>query len=426
LTSSHYKQKQNTKHRIVQATNRLVLDISYLYGTASGSLILIIGAYRIILKCGWHKHLLSDYQTPEPVRSYLQQPAIMPSIGPGLPPHFAKRKRSIDDHESPNSPPRKVQAATAPSFVGPPSKNPDELDLEDDSDDDYGPSVPTTKAARPPPNRIVGPALPPSHNPDELDLEDDSSDDGYGPSKPTTTDQSVPKRVLGPAPPPANVSEMPLHPADDSDDSDDDYGPSLPPAPGTAAHTAFLSAQRVAAEKRTSSTATAKPQRAEWMLAPPSSGDWTGRVDPTKLKNRKFASGKGAKAPAEKSGISAIWTETPEEKLRRLEDEVLGRKDAATSSSKPKPGSGLDKEEAATARRIQEYNDRNRSKSLYDERAERKEKEGKKEEEDDPSKRGFDREKDMALGGRLGHGQKKEMLAKAADFGTRFQKGRYL
>jgi len=47
-------------------------------------------------------------------------------------------------------------------------------------------------------------------------------------------------------------------------------------------------------------------------------------------------------------------------------------------------------------------------------------------EDDDPSKRGFDREKDMALGGRLGNGQKKEMLAKAADFGSRFQKGRYL
>ena len=49
-----------------------------------------------------------------------------------------------------------------------------------------------------------------------------------------------------------------------------------------------------------------------------------------------------------------------------------------------------------------------------------------KEKEDDPSKRGFDREKDMALGGRVGHVQKRDMLAKAADFGSRFQKGRYL
>lgn len=167
------------------------------------------------------------------------------------------------------------------------------------------------------------------------------------------------------------------------------------------------------------------------MLAPPTDSDWTGRVDPTKLKNRKFASGKGAKAPAEKSGISAIWTETPEEKRQRLEDEVLGRKEAATSGRGGGDKKGisreLEKEEEATARKIAEYNEKNRGKSLLEEREMLKEKKGEKiEEDDDPSKRGFDREKDMALGGRLGHGQKREMLAKAADFGSRFQKGRYL
>jgi hypothetical protein len=161
------------------------------------------------------------------------------------------------------------------------------------------------------------------------------------------------------------------------------------------------------------------------MLAPPTDSDWTSRVDPTKLKNRKFASGKGSKAPAEKSGVSAIWTETPEEKRRRLEDEVLGRKDKdASSGSLTVKGEGESREDRETARRIKEYNERNRNKSLMDEKNERGG--GVKEKEDDPSKRGFDREKDMALGGRLGHGAKKEMLAKAADFGNRFQKGRYL
>jgi hypothetical protein len=163
------------------------------------------------------------------------------------------------------------------------------------------------------------------------------------------------------------------------------------------------------------------------MLAPPSDSDWTSRVDPTKLKNRKFASGKGAKAPAEKSGVSAIWTETPEEKRQRLEDEVLGRKDKVSSSTKNLGvGSGgdsrEDREAEETARRIREYNERNRSRSLMEEHKGS----GGKEKEDDPSKRGFDREKDMALGGRLGHGEKREMLAKARDFGSRFQKGKYL
>ncbi|KAI9047613.1 hypothetical protein LZ554_008326 [Drepanopeziza brunnea f. sp. 'monogermtubi'] len=326
----------------------------------------------------------------------------MPSVGPQLPPHLAKRKRSTDDDETPTSPPRKVQAATAP------------------------------------PPRTLGPTLPPTANPDELDL-DDSSEDEYGPSvpEPESTIQPIPspapkRRVLGPAPPPANLAERPSYPADDSSsDSDDDFGPSLPPAPGSAAETAMFAQQKEEAERSAAAAASAKPQRAEWMLAPPTDADMSGRVDPTKLKNRKFASGKGAKAPAEKSGISAIWTETPEEKRQRLEDEVLGRKDVATGSrgggTKKDISRELEKEEIATAKRIAEYNEKNRGRSLYEEREKAKESKGEKvEEDDDPSKRGFDREKDMALGGRLGHGQKREMLAKAADFGSRFQKGRYL
>jgi hypothetical protein len=109
---------------------------------------------------------------------------------------------------------------------------------------------------------------------------------------------------------------------------------------------------------------------------------------------------------------------------------VLGRAEVATSSrgngSGKKREEGESKEDEATARRIREYNEKVRGKSLYEERRERKEKDGTKEEEDDPSKRGFDREKDMALGGRMGHGEKREMLVKAKDFGSRFQKGSFL
>lgn len=50
----------------------------------------------------------------------------------------------------------------------------------------------------------------------------------------------------------------------------------------------------------------------------------------------------------------------------------------------------------------------------------------KKEKEDDPSKRAFDYEKDMGGGMKIGHAQRKEMLNKAADFGSRFSKGSYL
>jgi hypothetical protein len=47
-------------------------------------------------------------------------------------------------------------------------------------------------------------------------------------------------------------------------------------------------------------------------------------------------------------------------------------------------------------------------------------------EEDDPSKRTFNREKDIAGGRKINHQQKKEMLNRAADFGSRFSSGSYL
>ena len=49
-----------------------------------------------------------------------------------------------------------------------------------------------------------------------------------------------------------------------------------------------------------------------------------------------------------------------------------------------------------------------------------------KQEEDDPTKRAFDYQKDMGSGNKIGHAQKAEMLKKAKDFGSRFSGGSYL
>lgn len=46
--------------------------------------------------------------------------------------------------------------------------------------------------------------------------------------------------------------------------------------------------------------------------------------------------------------------------------------------------------------------------------------------DDDPSKRVFDREKDMGSGMRIGHSQRQEMLKKASDFSSKFSGGSYL
>jgi len=158
------------------------------------------------------------------------------------------------------------------------------------------------------------------------------------------------------------------------------------------------------------------------MLAPPTASGYSER-DPTKMRNRKFAS-----KPASSSGpstVSTIWTETPEEKLKRLQDSVLGRADKNTDTA---PKLGKSQEEGERKRRIATNIESQRGKSLYAEHQGRREKEGKRveEEEDDPSKRGFDREKDMALGGKIGTAQRRELMNKAADFGGRFSKGSFL
>lgn len=65
---------------------------------------------------------------------------------------------------------------------------------------------------------------------------------------------------------------------------------------------------------------------------------------------------------------------------------------------------------------------KHRGKSLYDDHQKTK----PQEKEDDPSKRAFDREKDVGGGMKIGHAKRKEMLNRASDFGSRFAGGSYL
>ena len=184
-----------------------------------------------------------------------------------------------------------------------------------------------------------------------------------------------------------------------------------------------------------------RPQREDWMLQPPKQEDWSTRVDPTKLRNRKFNTGKGSKAPNQQSSVdSRLWTETPEQKRQRLEDEVMGitqrATDDQTASKKKKKNPDRDE---ATVRKIKEYTvrlvvfaylsyeadshqEKNRGQSLANERK----KTTPHEEEDDPSKRAFDKEKDIRGGTKIGHAKRQEMMTRAADFGSRFSGGGFL
>lgn len=274
----------------------------------------------------------------------------------------------------------------------------------------------------------VGPSLPPHLAKRKLPDDANSVPPKRQRSSSPLPHATTPRRVIGPSAPPAPLSERPTTPpspdASSSGSDDDDFGPSLPPPPGSISQEKEKARQLALAEENAAREASKKPQREEWMLLPPKQDDWTARADPTKIKNRKFNTGKGSKAPAQKGGEdnNALWTETPEQKRRRLEDEVMGVKKPAQLGPEGKKDKWKEEEARETEKRIREWNEKNRNSSLYDEHK----KAVPKEKEDDPSARAFDKEKDMGMGIKIGHAQKRELLTKAKDFGSRFEKGNYL
>lgn len=190
---------------------------------------------------------------------------------------------------------------------------------------------------------------------DEAVLQSSPSANGRLASAPSSPKRP---RIIGPTLPPASLDEQPSQPPDGEPESssggDDDFGPSLPtetsPKPvGSSSEPLRDSATGPQAP----ATATAKNQRDEWMIVPPSSGDWSARVDPTKLKSRKFNSGKGAKGAGQTPGkdSNANWTETPDEKRLRLHREIMGIKNTSTSENFPED----DTKARENARKLHEF-----------------------------------------------------------------------
>ncbi|RPA81347.1 hypothetical protein BJ508DRAFT_414790 [Ascobolus immersus RN42] len=277
--------------------------------------------------------------------------------------------------------------------------------------------------------------------------------------KPQGPQRPVAGPTIGPTMPPAPLDQRPSQPANpppEDSDSDDDFGP-LPPGAsrddddssdddgfGPQLPTGDSAAEEAAALARLSSHATStatidknKPVRDAWMLAPPTSSDIGSRMDPTKLKNRKFQTGKGARAPhgggSGSSGPGSLWTETPDQKAARLRDEMLGIKRPAQQGVEDEgvPGDAAKRrkkvaEEEETARRVAEYTEKFRGKALVKEHQEGRKGRTDVEESDDPSKRGFDWEKDIKRGVRIGEKQKADMLKRAGGMGDRFSKGKFL
>ncbi|KAI4731437.1 hypothetical protein E4T49_00644 [Aureobasidium sp. EXF-10728] len=313
----------------------------------------------------------------------------MSAAGPALPPHLlAKRKRQQEEEQK--------DQPTTTSGANPESP-------KDKRQKVAGPQLPPSHSPAPP-----GPVLPPS-----------VSAPSVGPTLPPSAPQST-RPVAGPAAPPAPLDERPTAPLQDSDDDsdDDDFGPALPTAAdlNPSTNNTGPSAPQPAA-------APVRAQRDEWMTLPPQQDDLAARMDPSKMRARGFNTGKNARGgnttPAG-GNIAAAWTETPEEKLKRLQDEAMGVKPATAGHVDAKEAA-RNKEKEAEARRIREQTDKARGPSLM---AQHKES-NTENKDDDPSKRAFNREKDIG-GSSLGLVDKKDLLNKASNFGSKFSGGGYL
>ncbi|KIW23566.1 uncharacterized protein PV07_11754 [Cladophialophora immunda] len=287
----------------------------------------------------------------------------------------------------------------------------------------------------------IGPQLPPhlQNRKRSHDDEDESSDSSTGPLPPTkpaqegTTSSAKRPRVAGPTLPPAPLDERPpsspLRPTEETDsdtneeeEEDDDFGPRLPSANDRPTKSSASSS--IGPQNSTTTVSTAPVKRDEWMTVAPSNGDWSARVDPTKLKNRKFNTGRGAKGPSQVLGGSgdSSWHETPEQKQARLKREVMGINDPSTSAKSSTSGPARDPHDEATSRRLKEYNETQRGPSLYSTHTASQ----NKPLDDDPSARAFDREKDIGSGSTITATQRRDMVKKASDFSSRFEKARYL
>ncbi|KAF2224947.1 hypothetical protein BDZ85DRAFT_259372 [Elsinoe ampelina] len=274
----------------------------------------------------------------------------------------------------------------------------------------------------------IGPALPPhllaKRKRQQEEDDTDAGTGGPGAKRPKSPEQKS-SRQIGPAAPPAPLDQRPAEPAnadsgDDSSDDDDDFGPSLPTGDGANSTVSARPAEAQAPLRSEGSReqASATSRRDEWMMVPPKQDDLSARMDPTKLRARGFNTGKGAKGSTGPGGDNDTWTETPEQKRQRLENQVMGVKKSTDPIRSDKREEARRREEKEKAAKIKEA----RGGSLYDQHQKRAD----VEQDDDPSQRAFDREKDMSTGMKIGGKQKKELLSKASNFGSKFASGSFL
>lgn len=163
------------------------------------------------------------------------------------------------------------------------------------------------------------------------------------------------KRVIGPSLAPSASASAPPESQSNSgsdSDSDDDFGPSLPPLHGDSAQPAEQSMDSQPALLEVH--AKKESRRDQWMLQPPEQGDWTSKIDPTQIKNRKFQTGRSARSATSRQ-VDSSWMESPEERMRRLGDEVMGVGARPGDTNQPTTSSSVARARSMEEK-IQKYN----------------------------------------------------------------------
>jgi len=216
----------------------------------------------------------------------------------------------------------------------------------------------------------------------------------------------------------------------EEEDDDVDVGPS--PMPASASGTsegdgvkAFLEAEE---RRRKGLQGPSGPQvlkREEWMLAPPSASDLLVSLDPKKLRQAKKAFSAATATDRDHTIDNTLWTETPEERQKRLAEEASGKR-----KRKANADAELSKEEVAEKRRRQEADEEmrrrvdthtknTRGETLVEMHA----KTNKDEKEEFAGI--WDHQRDMSLGGRLMNDrQRKDIIKEAGSLGDRFGSGK--
>ena len=208
----------------------------------------------------------------------------------------------------------------------------------------------------------IGPTLPPhltSKRKRSVEDADDSERQSRSRSS-STSEEGKRRKVLGPSLPSKSIREESTGQStnggqESNSESDDDIGPA--PAPPEGQSGGSSEPQNAMPQAVPDPEKPGKHlQREEWMLAPPSNVDWTSRIDPTKLKNRRFNTGKGARAPVQTDTTEdTLWTESPAEKTKRLQNEVMGIVDLKTTERPKERSSKATSGEAETRRKIEEH-----------------------------------------------------------------------